>query len=55
VSFRIDLMSGEPRQVELTLRDDAMLEERTGLRVPTERRASIEVPEMPPPARRPRE
>jgi hypothetical protein len=48
VSFQIQLMTDDPLQVRLRLHDDAMLEERTGLRVPTERKASTEVPEMPP-------
>ncbi len=48
VSFQIQLMTAGPLEVKLTLRDDAMLEERTGLRVPTERKGSTEVPEMPP-------
>jgi hypothetical protein len=48
VSFQIQLIMAGAREVKLTLRDGAMLEERTGLRVPTERKASIEVPEMPP-------
>jgi hypothetical protein len=52
VSFQIELMNTGPRKVALTLRDGAMLEERTGLRVPTERKASIDVPEMPPPPTR---
>ena len=48
VSFQIQLMTSGPLAVKLTLRDDAMVEERTGLRVRTERTASTEVPEMPP-------
>jgi hypothetical protein len=48
VSFQIELIHGGLREVRLTLRNDAMLEERTGLRVRTEHKASIEVPELPP-------
>ena len=52
VSFEIQLMKSSPLVVRLTLRDDAMLEERTGMRVQTERKPSTDLPEMPPPARR---
>ena len=45
VSFQVPLMTDRPLQVRLRLQDDAMLDERTGLRVPTERKASVEVPE----------
>jgi len=51
VSFQIQLISGGPLEVKLALRDDAMLDARTGLRVPTERKATTDVPEMPPYAR----
>jgi hypothetical protein len=47
-SFQIELMIKGPLEVKLTLRDNAMLEERTGLRVSTERRPNTDVPEMPP-------
>ncbi|HET7696286.1 MAG TPA: hypothetical protein VFK57_11300 [Vicinamibacterales bacterium] len=48
VSFEIQLVTDGSLQVRLRLQDDAMVEERTGARVRTERKASIDVPEMPP-------
>jgi hypothetical protein len=48
VSFQRPLMTSGPLVVKLTLRDDAMLEERTGRRVQTERKPSADVPELPP-------
>jgi hypothetical protein len=51
VSFQIELISSDALQVMLTLRDGAMLDQRTGLEVATERKASTDVPEMPPYAR----
>jgi hypothetical protein len=48
VTFQLQLKTGGPLPVTLTLRDGAMLEERTGLRVATERKGSRDVPEMAP-------
>ena len=48
VSFQIPLMTSGPLAIKLTVGQDSMLEERTGLRVQTERKASIDVPESSP-------
>jgi hypothetical protein len=44
VSFQINLMVGGPRHVRLELRDGRMREPSTGLDVPTERRAELDMP-----------
>ena len=43
-SFQINLMVGGPRHVRLELRDGRMREPSTGLDVPTERRAELDMP-----------
>jgi hypothetical protein len=43
-SFQISLMIGGPRHVRLELRDGRMREPSTGLDVPTERRAELDMP-----------
>ena len=50
VSFEIQLMVAGPRVVKLEITDTEMREASTGLHARTERRATLDVPERPPPS-----
>ena len=49
VSFEIQLKTGPPRQVRLEVHEDHMRELPSGRRVSAERRATLDLPESPPP------